>query len=275
MGISNKEWIYDSSNSILESGKDSPLYMSIGIEPDQNLNNPLNVVFNYENYEYRPGQVDLGTSSETMLSTNEQDLRFVGWFDEKITQTNYADYMGQTLNSKQPFVIPSMNSCDQQSNYNRFMDGKDLFLPLCEDANCSTSDHNSFVQIGNAVQSNNAGLWAMHSNTTDKALVLELGMPTLENETDKWGQIMYRDGKSNEWVNFDQGNMITANYLEIGFVYDESYFTKNCEESSKEADRRKWCIMPHDFVMQSPNAELLDKSTGINTRAQILSLIHI
>ena len=268
MGISNKEWTYDSSNNVLDSGKLSPLHMSIGIDSNQNILNPLNVVFNYENYEYRPGQVDRGTSSDTMITINENDLRFVGWYDEKISQSNFQQYQAQSL-SNNAFVVPSMSSCEEIANYNCFMDGKDLFLPLCEDANCSSSDHNSFVQIGNAVQSNNAGLWAMHSDVTDKNLVVELGLPTLYNETDEWGKIMYRDGGSNEWLEFTPGNMITSRYIEIGFIYDQSYFTSKCEQSSTDADKRTWCIMPHDFVMQSPQAELLDTSTGINTRAQI------
>jgi len=272
MGISNKEWIYDSNNEVLDSGKLSPLHMSLGIKQTEHINGPLQVVFNYENYDYLPGQVDRGNSAKTFIQSNENDLRFLGWYEEQITQSNFQRYASQEIENY-GFVVPPMDSCIELLNYNCFMDGKDLFLPLCEAANCtSSSNHNSFVQIGNAVQSNNAGLWAMHSNVTDRSLVMELGIPTMSNETDTWGHVMYRDGGNNEWVMFTDGNMITSNYIEIGFIYDQDYFTNKCEEANG-VDKIQWCIMPHDFVMQSPKAELLDKSTGINTLAKVNSTV--
>ncbi len=186
--IADNSWDLTGSNYVTENPANSLIDVKVG------GGGVVDIQSTYTGYTYNAGATDY---SGAIVAT-----QIPGLFDNPMV----APTSGPTATPTHTFETGTTASClttgyTDVPGFHCGANGWELMLNMCADSNCSTSDHNSNLYIGNGVYSLNRVNWGVLTNITDSHLVYNINpySSDLTTYTLEDFEVQYRTSASDDF----------------------------------------------------------------------------
>ncbi len=171
------------------------------------------MILEWNAYDYNPGLYDhVGA---------DVHVQFDGMYDNPVMPAT----LGPSATETETFQTGIVAGCNQQAVDNIdsqcFMNGWELVLPLCADANCTGSTHDSNLYVGNGIYDLSRVNWAISSDSVDTHLVytmapfsggtnVEFDLFVREGENEDWQEMVDGDARTNTNGKFEYSMVMTG-----------------------------------------------------------------